>query len=110
MAVRVEFEPASTWMLDERLEALLEAVRFETDHVAVEVAGGEALLVSTEASGVHAHVAVLHRRDSLGGVSTAAPPGTDDPLRASFQHDSTPRTDSVKRALYPFRLRRPLEH
>ena len=114
MGVPVEFTPTETWVLEGRLEALLEAVRFETDHVAVTRAGGEALLESTRAAGTYAHVAVLHRRDVLAGVSTAATAATDGeeeegPLRASFQHDSTPRTDSVKRALQPYR-RLTLDH
>ena len=113
MGVPVEFELTETWVLESRLEALLEAVRFETDHVAVTRAGGEALLESTRAAGTYAHVGVLHRRDVLAGVSTAATAATDGeedgPLRASFQHDSTPRTDSVKRAIQPYR-RLTLDH
>lgn len=104
MPVPVEFVPTETWLLEEPLEAVLTAVAFETEDVAVERFDDEALLVSTRASGTHAHVSVLHRRESVAGVSTAATPADPDgPLRASFQHDSTPRTDSVKRALHPFR-------
>ena len=113
MGVPVEFEPTETWVLEGRLEALLEAVRFETDHVAVTRTGGEALLESTRAAGTYAHVAVLHRRESLAGVSTNATAANDGdgdgPLRASFQHGSTTRTDSVKRALQPYR-RLTLDH
>ena len=110
MPVPVEFAPTETWVLEEPLEAVLAAVDFETDHVAVERSDGEALLVSTRASGARAHLAVLHRRDAVAGVSTdAASTGLERPLRASFQHDATPRTDSVKRALHPFR-RRTLQH
>jgi len=109
VSVAVEFEPAETWVLEGDLESLLEAVRFETDHIDVTEAGGEALLESTRAPGTYGHIAVLHRR-----ASVEAPTGEvgetgdgEPPIRASFQHDFSPRTDSVKRALVPFRRETP---
>lgn len=114
MGVPVEFEPTETWLLEEELAELLAAIRFETDHVDVSEAGGEALLESTRTSGTHAHLAVLHRRDCIDGTSTtdgsdAGNEPLEDGIRASFQHDSSPRTYSVQCALEPYR-RRTLEH
>lgn len=91
-------------MLEGYLEVLLEVVRFETDHVAVRRNRGEALLESTRVAGTYAHLAVLHRRDAVGGAATSATPGDENsPLRASYQHRSTPRIDRFMRALQSFR-------
>lgn len=95
------FEPIETWALEGDLRALLEAIRFETDHIEITDRDGEALLESTKASGTYGHIAVLHRREAVGGVETDL--DCSDPLRVSFQHESTPRTESVQRALTPFR-------
>lgn len=101
----MEFEPTETWLLDESLSILLEAVRYETDHVSITESGGEALLESTQAPGTYGHIAVLHERDGLGGVSTVPEDTRDERhVRASFQHDDSPRTVSVQRALEPFRV------
>lgn len=106
----MEFDPTETWLLEERLEILLEAVRYETDHVEISHSGDEALLASTQASGTYAHIAVLHHRDAIGEVSTAGDGEGDRGLvRASYQHQDSPRTDSVQRALEPFR-RTTLDH
>lgn len=101
----MEFSPTETWLLEEPLSILLEAVRYETDHVSITESDGEALLESTQAPGTYGHIAVLHRRDSLGGVSTVPDDPADERLvRASFQHDDSPRTASVQRALQPYRV------
>jgi hypothetical protein len=102
VSVPVEFEPIETWLLDERPELLLEVVRFETDDVVATESGGKVLLESTEASGSDGHIAVLHRRDSIAGIATVA--DGDRAVRASFQHDSSPRTYSLRKALEPYRL------
>lgn len=72
MSVPVGFEPIETWLLEERRRSLLDVVRFGTDRVVVTGSGGKALLWSTEAPGTYGHVAVLHRCDSLAGISTVA--------------------------------------
>ena len=106
----MEFDLTETWLLEDRLENLLEAVRYETDHVAIIRSGDEALLESTQTSGTYGHIAVLHHRESVGEVSTMAGTERDGGLvRASYQHQESPRTDSVQRALEPFR-RTTLEH
>lgn len=106
----MEFDPVETWLLEERLEILLEAVRYETDHVEISRSGNEALLASTQASGTYAHIAVLHHRDAVGEASTTGDAEGDRGLvRASYQHEDSPRTDRVQRALEPFR-RTSLDH
>lgn len=100
----MEFDPTETWLLEDRLEDLLEAVRYETDHVSITRSDDEALLESTQASGTYGHIAVLHHRESVGEASTTAGDTDGDGLvRASYQHEDSPRTDSVQRALEPFR-------
>ena len=106
----MDFDPTETWLLEERLEMLLEAVRYETDHVEISRSGDEALLASTQASGTYAHIAVLHHREAVGGVSTTSGgEGDRELVRASYQHEDSPRTDAVQRALEPFR-RATLDH
>lgn len=101
----MEFSPTETWLLEEPLSILLEAVRYETEHVSITEFGDEALLESTQAPGTYGHIAVLHRRDSLGDVSTTPDDQEHEQLvRASFHHDDSPRTASVQRALAPFRV------
>lgn len=105
----MEFDPTETWLLEDRLEDLLEAVRYETDHVAITRSGDEALLESTQASGTYGHIAVLHYRESVGEASTVGDEEDRGLVRASYQHEHSPRTDSVQRALEPFR-RATLQH
>lgn len=106
----MEFDPTETWLLEERLEVLLEAVRYETDHVEISRSDDEALLASTQASGTYAHIAVLHHRAAVGEAATVEEGEADRGLvRASYQHEDSPRTASVQRALEPFR-RATLDH